>query len=45
MPQAKSFTREQILSYVNLCVETEEAVKTGRLNERLAVEFLIVKQY
>ncbi len=45
MPQAKSFTREQILSYMNLCVETEEAVKTGHLNERLAVEFLIVKQY
>jgi DNA polymerase-3 subunit delta len=45
MPQAKSFTREQILSYVNLCVEAEEAVKTGHLNERLAVEFLIVKQY
>lgn len=45
MPQAKSFSREQILSYVNLCVESEEAVKTGRLNERLAVEFLIVKRY
>ena len=45
MPQAKSFSREQILSYVNLCVDTEEAVKTGRLDERLAVELLITRQY
>lgn len=41
--QARSFTREQILSYVNLCVEMEEAVKAGRLSDRLAVELLITK--
>ncbi len=45
MAQARSFTREQILSYVNLCVDSEEAAKTGRLNERMAVELLIAKQY
>lgn len=45
MPQARTFSREQILSYVSQCVEAEEAVKTGRLNERLAVELLITKQY
>ncbi len=45
MPQARAFTREQILSYVNLCVESEEAVKTGRLQDRLAVELLIAKKY
>ena len=45
MPQARSFTREQILSYVDLCVDAEEAVKTGRLGERLAVELLIAKNY
>lgn len=45
MPQARAFTRGQILSYVNLCVDAEEAVKTGRLNERLAVELLIAKEY
>lgn len=45
MPQARLFSREQILSYVNLCVDTEEAVKTGRLNERLAVELLITRNY
>ena len=37
--------REQILSYVEFCVESEEAVKTGRLSDRLAVELLIAKKY
>lgn len=45
MPQARQFSREQILSYVQLCVEVEEAVKTGRLADRLAVELLITKKY
>lgn len=43
--QARAFTKEQILSYVELCVESEEAVKTGRLAERLAVELLIARKY
>ena len=45
MPQARSFSREQILSCVELCVDAEEAVKTGRLGDRLAVELLITKEY
>lgn len=45
MTQAKAFTREQILSYVELCVDSEEAVKTGRLSDRLAVELLIARKY
>lgn len=45
IPQAKMFTDEQVLSYVNLCVDMEEAVKTGRLGERLAVELLIAKKF
>lgn len=45
MPQARQFSREQILSYVNTCVEAEEAVKSGRLQDRLAVELLITKTY
>jgi len=45
MPQAKQFSREQILSYVEFCVDTEEAVKSGRLQDRLAVELLITKEY
>ena len=30
---------------MDLCVDAEEAVKTGRLGERLAVELLIAKNY
>lgn len=45
MPQAKQFSREQILSYVNLCVDAEEAVKSGRMQDRLAVELLISREY
>ena len=43
--QARAFKREQILSYVTLCVESEEAVKTGKLSDRLAVELLIARKY
>lgn len=43
--QAKTFTEEQILSCVRLCVEMEEAVKTGRLNDRMAVELLLTRRY
>lgn len=43
--QAKAFTREQILSYVQLCVESEAAVKTGRMADRMAVELLIARKY
>lgn len=43
--QAGAFTKEQILSYVTGCVEAEEAVKTGRRGDRLAVELLITKKY
>lgn len=45
IPQARTFSKEQILSYVTGCVEAEEAVKTGRLSDRLAVELLIIKRY
>ena len=44
MPQARQFSREQIFSYVNSCIEAEEAVKTGRLSDRLAVELLITRR-
>lgn len=45
IPQAKSFTRAQIAACVEACVEAEEAVKTGRLGDRLAVELMIVRKY
>ncbi len=43
--QAGVFSKDQILSFVESCVEAEEAVKTGRLNDRLAVELLITRKY
>lgn len=45
MPQARSFSKEAILSYVNLCVDAEESVKTGKLLDRLAVELLLTHKY
>ncbi len=45
LPQARAFSREQILSYVELCAQMEEDVKTGRLSDRLAVELLLTKEY
>ncbi len=45
MPQARTFSKEQILSYVSSCVDAEEAVKTGRLSDRLAVELLLTAAY
>lgn len=45
MPQARQFSREQICSYVELCVDAEEGVKSGKLQDRLAVELLITKEW
>ena len=45
MPQARSFTRQQIAGCVEACVEAEEAVKTGRLGDRMAVELMIMRKY
>lgn len=41
--QAGSFEIETIKKALTECVETEEAVKTGRIEDRLAVELLIVR--
>lgn len=41
MSQARAFSRDRILGCVERCVELEEDAKTGKLNERLAVELLI----
>ncbi len=43
--QARAFSRQQILEYVKRCVDAEEAVKQGRLSDRLAVEMLICGRY
>lgn len=41
--QAKSFSQEELRTAVEECVASEEAVKTGAMNDRLSVELLIMK--
>lgn len=41
--QARSFTDEELERAVKDCIEAEEAVKTGRMNDVLSVELLIVQ--
>lgn len=41
--QAKNFTEEELRTAVEECVASEEAVKTGMMNDRLSVELLIMK--
>lgn len=43
MAQARSFTREQLEGAVQDCVDAEEAVKTGQMNDQMSVELLIMK--
>lgn len=41
--QAAEFKEADLRKALTDCVETEEAVKTGRMNDVLSVELLIVK--
>ena len=41
--QSRQFKRAQLRQALSDCVEYEEAVKTGRLGDRMCVELLIVK--
>ena len=41
--QAGRFTFAQLREAVEDCVQAEEDVKTGSLNDRMAVELLVVK--
>ena len=43
MTQARAFSGEKLRSYVEKCVSCEEAVKTGRLNDQLAAELVIME--
>lgn len=43
LTQAKVFSSQTLLLAVQFGTETEELVKTGRLNEQIAVEIMIVK--
>lgn len=40
--QAKHFSSTALRQAVQDCIETEEAVKTGKINDRLGVELLII---
>ena len=40
--QARQFTIDQLTSCVERCVELEEAVKRGNMNERIAVEMVLL---
>ena len=37
------FSLEELRKSIQICVEREEDVKTGRLNDRMAVELLIIQ--
>ncbi|MDE6314555.1 MAG: DNA polymerase III subunit delta [Lachnospiraceae bacterium] len=41
--QATRFTKQQLMAALQDCIDTEEMVKQGRLNDKIGVEMLIVK--
>ncbi len=41
--QAEKFSREDLREALEACVEAEEAIKTGRMNDNMSVELLIIK--
>lgn len=41
--QAKNFSKKVLLEILEFCVETETAIKTGKLIDQIGVELLIVK--
>ena len=43
MNQASGFTKENLREAVEECVEAEEAIKTGKMNDNMSVELLIIK--
>lgn len=41
--QASRFRKEDLRKAVEACVEAEEAIKTGRMNDNMSVELLIIR--
>lgn len=41
--QAARFSMQDLKKAVNDCIETEEAVKTGKMNDRMSVELLLIR--
>ncbi len=44
LAQSQRFLKEELIQAVSDCVKAEEAVKTGRLGDRLAVEMIIIQK-
>ena len=43
MAQADGFSEEELRAALRACVEAEEAVKTGRMNDSMSLELLIIR--
>lgn len=43
LTQAKNFTKQQIIESISFGTDLEEQVKTGKINEQICVEFMLVK--
>ena len=43
MVQADGFSEEELRAALRACVEAEEAVKTGRMNDSMSLELLIIR--
>ena len=43
MSQASRFSQKELGEALTACVEADEAVKTGRMNDVMSVELLIVR--
>lgn len=41
LKQSKSFTVEELKNIMEECLKTDEAIKTGKINDRIAAEMLI----
>lgn len=41
--QSRAFSVEQLRGFVQMCVELEELVKTGRMDEKIAVETALIR--
>lgn len=41
--QAGSFSKEEARGAVEACVEAEEAIKTGKMNDSMSLELLIIR--
>lgn len=43
MQQSRGFTKEQLLRGLNLCLELDYGIKSGKIKDRLGIELLVIK--